>query len=65
MTEAAQYSLTVGFDITRTKVVLRASEPFQRDLASLAIRFSVGGQRSLLMAEVGLDDFLAGDRSAG
>ncbi|RZD65818.1 DNA helicase [Streptomyces albidoflavus] len=60
MTEAAQYSLTVGFDITRTKVVLRASEPFQRDLASLAIRFSVGGQRSLLMAEVGLDDFLAG-----
>ncbi|UKL02410.1 DEAD/DEAH box helicase [Streptomyces sp. NBU3104] len=60
MTEAAQYSLTIGFDITRTKVVLRASEPFQRDLASLAIRFSVGGQRSLLMAEVGLDDFLAG-----
>ncbi|WP_436738705.1 DEAD/DEAH box helicase [Streptomyces sp. BBFR102] len=60
MTEAAQYALTVGFDITRTKVVLRASEPFQRDLASLAIRFSVGGQRSLLMAEVGLDDFLAG-----
>ncbi|CAM5313134.1 MULTISPECIES: DEAD/DEAH box helicase [Streptomyces] len=60
MTESTQYSLTVGFDITRTKVVLRASEPFQRDLASLSIRFSVGGQRSLLVAEVGLDDFLAG-----
>ncbi|MFF1568914.1 DEAD/DEAH box helicase [Streptomyces sp. NPDC058293] len=57
---AEERSLTIGFDTTRTKVVLRAAQRFQRDLASLATRFSVGGQRSLLTAEVGLDDFLAG-----
>ncbi|MGW4385692.1 DEAD/DEAH box helicase [Streptomyces sp. NPDC004685] len=57
---AEERSLTIGFDTTRTKVVLRAAQQFQRDLASLATRFSVGGQRSLLTAEVGLDDFLAG-----
>ncbi|MCX4645220.1 MULTISPECIES: DEAD/DEAH box helicase [unclassified Streptomyces] len=60
MTVAEERSLTIGFDTTRTKVVLRAAQRFQRDLASLATRFSVGGQRSLLTAEVGLDDFLAG-----
>ncbi|MFD3474173.1 DEAD/DEAH box helicase [Streptomyces sp. NPDC058695] len=57
---AEERSLTIGFDTTRTKVVLRAAQQFQRDLATLATRFSVGGQRSLLTAEVGLDDFLAG-----
>lgn len=60
MTVAEERSLTIGFDTTRTKVVLRAAQQFQRDLATLATRFSVGGQRSLLTAEVGLDDFLAG-----
>jgi hypothetical protein len=60
VTVAEERSLTIGFDTTRTKVVLRAAQQFQRDLASLATRFSVGGQRSLLTAEVGLDDFLAG-----
>ncbi|MET7661124.1 DEAD/DEAH box helicase [Streptomyces sp. NPDC005373] len=60
MTEASEPSLSIGFDTTRTKAVLRASRAFQRELASLATRFTVGGQRSLLTAEVGLDDFLAG-----
>ncbi|MFF4643631.1 DEAD/DEAH box helicase [Streptomyces sp. NPDC001389] len=53
-------SLRLGFDISRTKALLRAAEPFGTDLTHLAAGFPVGGQRGPLMLEVPLDDFLSG-----
>lgn len=57
---AGEPSLWLGFDVTRTRVVLRAAAEYQSDLAQLAARFPVGGQRGPLAAEIDLDDFLVG-----
>ncbi|GAA3380968.1 DEAD/DEAH box helicase [Streptomyces racemochromogenes] len=53
-------SLHLAFDVSRTKAVLRAAEPFGADLTHVATAFPVGGQRGPHMLEVPLDDFLAG-----
>jgi SNF2 family DNA or RNA helicase len=53
-------SLRIGFDITRTRVVLRTVTAYQGDLTHLAARFAAGSQRGPLVAEVDLDDFLVG-----
>ncbi|MBB4893843.1 SNF2 family DNA or RNA helicase [Streptomyces olivoverticillatus] len=53
-------SLRLGFDDTRTKVVLRTTENYREDLVQLAARFRTGGQLGQLAAVVDLDDLLAG-----
>ncbi len=53
-------SLKVGFDVTRTKVVLQAHPDYQQDLARLVTSFPVGTMRGPVSAEIDLDDFLAG-----
>ncbi|MGW1707245.1 DEAD/DEAH box helicase [Streptomyces sp. NPDC002206] len=52
-------SLHIGFDVSRTKAVLRADEPYRSDLTRLAARFP-GGLRGRLTLELSLDDFLVG-----
>ncbi|MES4906180.1 MULTISPECIES: DEAD/DEAH box helicase [unclassified Streptomyces] len=59
MTDAAvETSLHLGFDETRTKVILRTTEKHRNDLVQLAARFRTGGQLGPLMASVELDDLL-------
>lgn len=53
-------SLSLNFDETRTKVVLRAAEEHRNDLVQLASRFRSGGQLGPLAAVVELNDLLAG-----
>ncbi|MEU8886832.1 DEAD/DEAH box helicase [Streptomyces sp. NPDC048442] len=53
-------SLWLDFDASRTRVVLRTRSEFTSDFSALIARFSVGGQRSPLVAELDLDDFLVG-----
>ncbi|MFF5705463.1 DEAD/DEAH box helicase [Streptomyces sp. NPDC012794] len=53
-------SLHLAFDVSRTKAVLRAAEPFGAALTHAATGFPVGGQRGPHLLEVPLDDFLAG-----
>jgi SNF2 family DNA or RNA helicase len=53
-------SLHIGFDMTRTKAILRTVPDYQSELAQLVSRFPMGGQRSVLTAEIALDDFLTG-----
>ncbi|MCL7381394.1 DEAD/DEAH box helicase [Streptomyces sp. 35G-GA-8] len=60
MTQSAEPSLRIAFDVSRTKAVLRADEPFRMELTRLAARFPVGGQRGPTTLEVSLDDFLVG-----
>lgn len=60
MTELAEPSLRIAFDVSRTKAVLRADEPFRAELTRLAARFPAGGQRGPLTLELSLDDFLVG-----
>ncbi|MFE1931389.1 DEAD/DEAH box helicase [Streptomyces sp. NPDC059474] len=55
---AAETSLHLGFDETRTKVVLRTTEKYREDLVQLAARFRTGGQLGPLAASVELDDLL-------
>ncbi|WP_425555498.1 DEAD/DEAH box helicase [Kitasatospora kazusensis] len=55
---AAQASLRISFDVTRTNAVLRAGPAFQAELAQLAARFGSAGTRGPLSAEIPLDDFL-------
>ncbi|MGW0562606.1 DEAD/DEAH box helicase [Streptomyces sp. NPDC003016] len=55
----AEVSLTLGFDETRTKVVLRTTENYRGELVQLAARFRTGGQLGPLAASVDLDDLLA------
>ncbi|MBG0819406.1 DEAD/DEAH box helicase [Planomonospora sp. ID91781] len=57
---AGQSSLTIEFDVTRTKAVLRTLPEYQAALARLATRFPAGRQLGLLAAEIDLDDFLVG-----
>ncbi|MFD5031913.1 DEAD/DEAH box helicase [Streptomyces sp. NPDC058405] len=60
MTQPAEPSLRISFDVSRTKAVLRADEPFRAELNRLAARFPAGGQRGPLTLELSLDDFLVG-----
>ncbi|MCX5184892.1 DEAD/DEAH box helicase [Streptomyces sp. NBC_00268] len=55
----AETSLHLGFDETRTRVVLRTTDPYQQDLVQLAARFRTGGQLGPLTASVALDELLA------
>ncbi|MFI8216087.1 DEAD/DEAH box helicase [Streptomyces sp. NPDC085932] len=52
-------SLHLGFDETRTRVVLRTTDQYQQDLVQLAARFRTGGQLGPLTASVALDELLA------
>ncbi|NUK00275.1 DEAD/DEAH box helicase [Streptomyces lunaelactis] len=61
MTEAAsEASLRLGFDETRTKVVLRTTDQYRDDLVQLAAHFRSGGQLGPLAAVVELNDWLRG-----
>ncbi|MEU9013038.1 DEAD/DEAH box helicase [Streptomyces sp. NPDC048479] len=61
MTEAAaETSLRLGFDETRTKVVLRTTDRYRDDLVQLTARFRSGGQLGPLAAVVELNDWLGG-----
>ncbi|WP_031039003.1 DEAD/DEAH box helicase [Streptomyces olivaceus] len=55
----SEKSLRLGFDATRTRVVLRTTESFQQELVQLAARFRTGGQLGPLSASVSLDELLA------
>ncbi|MGW1009756.1 DEAD/DEAH box helicase [Streptomyces termitum] len=57
---AAEASLYLDFDETRTKAVLRASEEYREELVQLTARFRSGGQLGPLAAVVDLNDLLAG-----
>lgn len=60
MTDSAtETSLHLGFDATRTRVVLKTTEPYRQDLVELAARFRTGGQLGPLSASVALDELLA------
>jgi SNF2 family DNA or RNA helicase len=56
---ATETSLQLGFDETRTRVVLRTTDQYQQDLVRLAARFRTGGQLGPLAASVALDELLA------
>ncbi|GAA2276842.1 DEAD/DEAH box helicase [Streptomyces atrovirens] len=56
---SGEKSLRLGFDETRTRVVLRTTESFQQELVQLAARFRTGGQLGPLSASVSLDELLA------
>ncbi|MFJ2773362.1 DEAD/DEAH box helicase [Streptomyces sp. NPDC087300] len=60
MTTAAEPSLRIASDVTRTRAVLRAAPGREGDFAKLAARFPAAGQRTVLSVEVDLDDFLTG-----
>ncbi|WP_171168341.1 DEAD/DEAH box helicase [Streptomyces sp. I05A-00742] len=57
---AGETSLHLGFDDTRTKVILRTTEKYRQDLVQLAARFRTGGQLGQLAASVELEDLLSG-----
>ncbi|KUL51172.1 DNA helicase [Streptomyces sp. NRRL F-4489] len=52
-------TLLLGFDTSRTKVVLRTTEECRSDLVQLAARFRTGGQLGPLAVIVEIDDLLA------
>ncbi|MFF0017093.1 DEAD/DEAH box helicase [Streptomyces sp. NPDC005374] len=52
-------SLRLGFDETRTRVVLRTTDQYQQALVQLAARFRTGGQQGPLAASVALDELLS------
>ncbi|ANS65497.1 helicase domain-containing protein [Streptomyces lincolnensis] len=52
-------SLHLGFDDTRTRVVLRTSDQYRQDLVQMVARFRTGGQLGPLSASVALDELLA------
>ncbi|MFE6700733.1 DEAD/DEAH box helicase [Streptomyces sp. NPDC057718] len=60
MTTTEEPSLHIGFDVSRTKAVLRAAEKCRSDLNRLATRFPSSGQRGRVTLEISLDDFLVG-----
>ena len=53
-------SLRIGFDVTRTRAVLRATAEHRADLARLATRYPEGAMLSSEDAEIPLESFLAG-----
>lgn len=59
MTDSAGTSLRLGFDETRTRVILRTTDQYRQDLVQLAARFRTGGQLGPLSASVALDELLA------
>lgn len=59
-TAAGEPSLQIGFDVSRTKAILRTTELCRSDLNRLASRFPGGGLRARLSLELSLDDFLVG-----
>ncbi|MFI1647942.1 DEAD/DEAH box helicase [Streptomyces avidinii] len=59
MTDSAEPSLRLGFDETRTKVILRVQPEDQSHLVRLTARFGSGSQRGTLAAEIDLEDFLS------
>ncbi|WP_435611905.1 DEAD/DEAH box helicase [Streptomyces sp. bgisy159] len=59
MSSVSEKSLRLGFDETRTRVVLRTTESFQQELVQLAARFRTGGQLGPLSASVSLDELLS------
>lgn len=58
MTEIAEPSLRLGFDVTRTKAVLQSAAQYSTDLTHLAAGFPDGVRLGLLMLEIPLDEFL-------
>ncbi|MFJ9421572.1 DEAD/DEAH box helicase [Streptomyces sp. NPDC101249] len=52
-------SLHLGFDDSRTRVVLRTTDQYRQDLVQLVARFRTGGQLGPLSASVVLDELLA------
>ncbi|MFJ2741636.1 DEAD/DEAH box helicase [Streptomyces sp. NPDC087440] len=59
MTQAGDASLRIGFDPTRTKVLLRSDPANHGHLVRLSARYSSGSQRGRYTAAVDLEDFLA------
>lgn len=53
-------SLRIGFDVTRTRAVLRSAADHRTDLARLASRYPEGTLLSPVDAEIPLEGFLAG-----
>ncbi|GAA0512147.1 DEAD/DEAH box helicase [Saccharopolyspora thermophila] len=51
-------TLSLGFDETRTRVILRAEAAYRNDLVQLAGRFPTGAQLGPLTASVDLNDLL-------
>lgn len=60
MNSEQEYSLHIGFDVSRTRVLLQARPGNQDELSRLVSRFAVSSHRNPLSAELDLDDFLAG-----
>ncbi|MFD3325737.1 DEAD/DEAH box helicase [Streptomyces sp. NPDC058701] len=60
MTEIAEPSLRLGFDVSRTKAVLQSAAPYSTDLTHLAVGFPDSVRLGLLMLEIPLDEFLTG-----
>ncbi|MFD0383129.1 DEAD/DEAH box helicase [Streptomyces stramineus] len=56
---AAETSLRLSFDESRTKVILRTTDDYREDLVQLAARFRTGGQLGPLAVSVDIDDLLA------
>lgn len=54
------YSLHIGFDPSRTRVLLQVSAGYEDDLSRLVSRFALGVRRNQLSAELELDEFLVG-----
>ncbi|MFF5091706.1 DEAD/DEAH box helicase [Streptomyces niveus] len=60
MPETAAPSLALGFDISRTRALLRTVPEHKAELAQLLSRFPEGRMVDLLAATVPFDDFVAG-----
>ncbi|MFF8373702.1 MULTISPECIES: DEAD/DEAH box helicase [Streptomyces] len=58
-------TLHLGFDTSRTKVVLRAAEAFRAELVQLAARFRTGAQLGPLTVMVSIDDLLSSLNAVG
>ncbi|MFJ9156051.1 DEAD/DEAH box helicase [Streptomyces griseoviridis] len=52
-------SLHLGFDDSRTRVILRTTDQYRQDLVQLVARFRTGGQLGPLSASVILDELIA------
>ncbi|MEU4794431.1 DEAD/DEAH box helicase [Streptomyces sp. NPDC023327] len=59
MTQPEPPSLRLGFDMSRTRVVLHARPGLEGDFGPLAARVTPGGQRGPLTSDADLDTFLA------
>ncbi|MBO8202171.1 DEAD/DEAH box helicase [Streptomyces smyrnaeus] len=57
---AEEFSLQLGFDVSRTKAELRVPEQYRSDLVQLTARFRTGRQLGPTSALVDLEDLLSG-----